>query len=181
MNEVSKKWAPVFDSANREVSEVKLDDLTEVGVSFNAYGISPKDVIIVDENPLIVKQAPRREGQNPTYLIAVTRNGNKSWLNPTFFLRQDSELNPVYPAWAALGSAKVVVEKLIKLHSITGGEPFKVQMTAFNRDGSFKEVAVRDESGNIVLNEDGTPQMKRTTNEREFPALPEPPKDEAAA
>jgi len=177
MNDISKKWAPVFDGANRKVGEVTLDDLTEVGVTFNAYGIKEKDVINIDKDPLIVKQDPRREGQNPTYLVAILRNGNKSWLNPTFFLRQDSELNPVYPEWAALGSAKAVVEKLIKMGSITGGKNFTVQMTAFNRDGSFKEIAKRDESGNIVLNEDGTPQMVRTTVPRDYPTLPTPPKD----
>lgn len=179
MNEVTKAWAPVYDSARRPVETVKLDDIAEVGIVFNAYGIKEKEVIevIKDEGgqPIIAKQAPRRADQNPTYLVAIKRNGNKSWLNPTFFLRQDAGLNPVYPEWSALGNAKAVVEKLLKLGQFTAGANFKVKMTAFNRDGSFKEIAKRDESGNVVLNEDGTPEMIRQTDDRDYPTLPAPP------
>ena len=174
MNDAIKKWAPVYDSAQRPTEAVTLDDLADVGIVFNAYGIATKEVLNFDKEPIIIKQAPRREGQRPTYLISCKRNGNKSWFNPTFVLRQDANLNPVYPKWSALGGAKAVVEALIKLGKLVGGKEFEVQMTDFNRDGSFKEIAVRDAAGNVVLNDDGTPKMVRSTTGRNFPELVDP-------
>lgn len=176
MNEKKSTWAPVYDAARREVTVTSIDELENVGVPFSAYGIKDGDVIVVESNPEIVKQAPRREGQAFTYLVACTRNGAKSWINPNFFMRTNSAMDPLYPAWANLGSAKAVVEALIKMKTITTkkGEVFNAAMTAFNRDGSFKEQPKRDESGNIVLTDEGVPEMVRVTEDRPFPVLPDP-------
>ena len=174
MNE-NKHWAPVFDADRRPVKGSSLDALENVGVQFNSYGIQPKDTIHVAKNPEVVEQAPRREGQRPTYLVACTRNGVKSWLNPSFFLALNADLQPIYPKWAALGGAKAVVEKLIEMGEIKAAdEPMTVVLTKFNRDGSIAEEAVRDEKGELILNEDGTPKMVNARVERTRAAIPDP-------
>lgn len=176
MNEKKISWAPVYDAANRSVEAISIDELENVGVPFNSYGITDGDVLVFDANPEIAKQAPRKEGQASTYLVACTRNGNKSWVNPNFFLRVNANLDPIYPDWAALGSAKIVVEKLIALKTLktTKGKTISVPMTQFNRDGSFKEQPKRDEAGNIVLTDEGIPEMVRVVDDRPFPVLPSP-------
>lgn len=168
------KWAPVYDSDRREVTPSSLNELENVGIVFNTYRIEKGQVLTFDKNPQIVKQAPRIEGQRPTYLVACKRNGVKSWFNPSFLLTMNSDLQPVYPAWSALGGAKAVVEKLIEMGSIKGGENFKVKMTKFNRDGSRAEEVVRDGEGNIVLNEDQTPKMVYSTIDRDYPEIADP-------
>lgn len=174
MNE-NKHWAPVFDADRRPVKTSSLDALENVGVQFNAYGIQPGDSIHVAKDPEVVEQAPRREGQRPTYLVACTRNGVKNWLNPAALLALNADLQPIYPKWAALGGAKAVVEKLIEMGEIkTPKEPIMVTMTKFNRDGTIAEEAVRDEKGELILNEDGTPKMVNARVERPRANVPDP-------
>lgn len=174
MNE-NKHWAPVFDADRRPVKTSSLDALENVGVQFNAYGIQPGDTIHVAKDPEVVVQQPRREGQRPTYLVACTRNGVKSWLNPSALLALNADLQPIYPKWTALGGAKAVVEKLIEMGEIkTPKEPIVVALTQFNRDGTIAEEAVRDEKGELILNADGTPKMVNKRIERPRAKFPDP-------
>ena len=175
MNEQKVTWAPVYDSARRPVEKVSIDELENVGVPFNTYGVKNEDVLVFEANPEIAKQAPRNNGQNATYLVACKRNGVKSWFNPNTLLRTDADMNPLYPKWAGLGSAKAVVEALVKMTTFTvGKKTFKALATVFNRDGSFKEIPERDAAGNVILNDDNTPKMERVREEREYPVVPDP-------
>ena len=170
----SKLWAPVYDADRRPVTPSSLDELENVGVTFNAYGLKEGQLITIEANPEVQKQAPRRDGQRPSFLVACKRDGVKSWFNPMSLLGIDADLNPIYPKWSLLGGAKAVVEKIISMKGIKGGKTFEVKMTRFNRDGSVHEEAVRDNDGNIVLTADGTPEMKRTTEMRQYVSVPDP-------
>lgn len=177
MNTSKPSWAPVYRMDRQPVEKVTLDDLDSVGVPFSSYGINPGDKLEFFANPEVVRQAPRREGQRPSYLVACVRNGVKSWFNPTFFTRIDANQQPLYPAWSALGSAKAIIEKLIEMKSIetSKDKTFTVQMTAFNQDGSFKTIPRKDDSGNLVLGDDGAPILDRTTEtSRPYPVIADP-------
>ena len=133
-----------------------------------------RKIITVDVNPQIVKQEPRPGTQNPTYLVAIKRDGVKSWLNPMSFLRTDSSNNPIYPDWYNLGSAQEVVNALVRTGTIKCGKAKSFKMNAWNRDGSAKYVAKRESDGSLILKEDGTPDMIRDTADREFPEITAP-------
>lgn len=167
-------WAPVFGADTRKVESVDLNALENVGVAFSAYGLTPNQIITVEHDPQIIRQEPRNEGQNPTYLVAVKRDGIKNWLNPMSFLRTDANGEPVYPAWYALGSAQEVVRALIRTGTLKCGDKKMVKMNAFNRDGSAKMVAKREADGSLILKGDGTPDMIRDTVERPYPIIPDP-------
>lgn len=167
-------WAPVFGADTRKVEPVDLNALENVGVAFSAYGLSANQVITIDANPQLIRQEPRNERQNPTYLVAIKRDGVKNWLNPMSFLRTDSTGTPIYPAWYALGSAQEVVKALVRTGTLKCGENKTVKMNAFNRDGSAKMVAKREADGSLVLKGDGTPDMIRDTVDRQYPVIPDP-------
>jgi len=174
MNEM-KLWAPVFDADRRPVKASSLDALENVGVQFNAYGVNPGDEIAVAANPEVIEQAPRIAGQRPTYLVSCTRNGVKSWINPSFFLALNAKLEPIYPKWQALGGAKAIVEALINMKVLKAEkDPQMVVMTKFNRDGTIATEVVRNEAGEIMLNEDGTPKQVNATVERPRAIIPAP-------
>lgn len=174
-NEVVTKWASVYDADRRPIAKSSLDELENVGVTFNAYGLKEGQVITIDENPEVIKQAPRREGQRPTYLVACKRDGVNSWFNPNALLGIDADLQPIYPKWAALGGAKAVITKIQSMKGgIKGGKPFDVKQTKFNRDGSIKEVALKKPNGDLELNEDNTPKMVRDTEMRPYVSVTDP-------
>lgn len=174
MNQLSD-WAPVFGSNTRDVEEVKKEDLQEVNVPFNQYGISEKETLIFKANEMrFAKQAPAEGSTFPTYLVSCYRNGNKSWFNPGFLIRQNVKREPIYPKWAELGSAAAVVDALAKIGTLKGGKNFPVQMPERNRDRTRKQSVVLDENGNAKLNDDGTPMMKDCEITRQYPTLPDP-------
>ena len=174
MNQKVTDWAPVFGADTRKVEKVELSDLENVGVTFSAYGLTPDQTITIDHNPEIIRQAPRQEGQNPTYLVGIKRDGVKSWLNPMALLRNNAAGDPIYPKWSALGSAQEVVSALIRTGTLKCGKGVTVKMNAFNRDGSAKMVAKREADGSLILKGDGTPDMVRDTVDRIYPELPDP-------
>ena len=175
-------WAPVFDADRRAVERVGFDALNNVGAQLNAYGLHPGDTLTFPagttvENIEIAKQAPRREGQRSTLLVACLINGEKTWINPMFFLRNKRENNqnaPIYPEWAKLGDAAAVVSQLIKQGGIKAGEEMTVKMAAFEQDGSAKFVPKVDEAGNPIIGADGAIVTVRDTVDRVYPVLPNP-------
>lgn len=167
-------WAPIFGADVRKTEDVTLNDLQNVGVVFSAYGLTENQTITVESDPKLKRQAPRQEGQNPTYLVGVKRDGQKSWLNPMAFLRTDADNQPIYPAWYALGSAQEVVKALIRTGTIKCGKNKEVKVNAFNRDGSARMVAKREADGSLVLKNDGTPDMVRDTTTRAYPEIGDP-------
>ena len=175
-------WAPVFDADRRPVERVGFDALNNVGAQLNAYGLHANETLTFEpgttvENIQVAKQAPRREGQRFTLLVACLINGAKTWINPMFFLRTKRVNNqnvPIYPEWAKLGDAAGVVSQLIKQGGITAGEDVMVPMAAFEQDGSAKYVPKVDEAGNKIVKEDGSYELIRDTNDRPYPILPNP-------
>jgi len=175
-------WAPVFDADRRAVERVGFDALQNVGAQLNSYGLHAGDRLTFApgttvENIEIAKQAPRREGQRSTLLVACFINGAKTWINPMFFLRNKRENNqnsPIYPEWAKLGDAAAVVSQLIKQGGVTAGEEMQVPMAAFEQDGSAKYVPKVDENGNPIVGADGAIETVRDTVNRPYPVLPNP-------
>jgi hypothetical protein len=171
-------WAPVFDADRRAVSfGTDLSVLENVGAQLNAYGLHEGDTLTFPEDITIGTQAPRREGQRPTYLVSCFINGVKTWLNPMFFLRNKRENGtntPIYPKWAALGDAKAVVAQLIAQGGLKAGKLFKVQMADFNADGSAKMVPQLNDKGEVVVNADGSIVNVRATRSADYPTIPDP-------
>ena len=96
-----------------------------------------------------------------------------------FFLRNkrvNGKNEPLYPEWARLGDAYAVVDQLIKQGGLTvGNKTFMAPMAAFDQtDGTPKYVAKVDDKGQKIVKEDGSYDMVRATEEREFPVLPNP-------
>lgn len=176
-------WAPVFDADRRAVTPSKgLSALKNVGAQLNAYGLHANDVLtfpdgMTADNIEIGIQAPRREGQRPSFLVPCLINGVQTYINPMFFLRNKRENDrnaPVYPNWAKLGDAEAVVKQLLKQGGIVAGAEMQVPMADFEQDGSAKYVPRVDAAGNKVLKADGSIDMVRATVNRPYPELPDP-------
>ena len=171
-------WAPVFDADRRAVKFTDdLSVLQNVGAQLNAYGLHENDVLTFPETIQIGIQDPRREGQRPSYLVACYVNGQKTYINPMFFLRNKRENGqnvPIYPTWAALGDAKAVITKLIEMKTLKAGKNMKIQMADFNADGSAKMVPQLNEKGEVVVNADGSVVNVRATRTAEYPSIPDP-------
>lgn len=169
-------WAPVFDADRRPIEQASINDLKNVGAQIQSYGLAENDVLTFEEgttvdNVGIVRQAPRNSGNRPSYLVACLINGQKTWINPMFFLRNKRENNrnsPIYPEWAALGDAEKVVEQLVKQGGIKAGKNFETTVAAFNSDGSAKMIP------SIVATDGGQSTLVRAVEKRNFPKLPAP-------
>lgn len=177
-------WAPIFGADTRAAKKSNSASLRNVGAPATGYGLHPGDKLTFEKGATIDTievwdQDPIRAGQRQTHLVACYIHGVKTWLNPMFFLRNkrvNGKNEPVYPEWARLGDAYAVVDQLIKQGGLTvGTKTFMAPMPAFdNTDGTPKYVAKVDEKGNKVVKEDGSYDMVRATEEREFPVLPNP-------
>lgn len=171
-------WAPVFDADRRKVQFTDdLSVLENVGAQLNAYGLHENDVLTFPEKIQIGIQDPRRENQRPSYLVSCYVNGQKTYINPMFFLRnkrEDGHNVPIYPKWAALGDAKAVIAKLIEMKTLKAGKNMRVQMADFNADGSAKMIPQLNEKGEVVVNNDGSVVNVRATRTAEYPSIPDP-------
>lgn len=171
-------WAPVFDADRRKVQFTDdLSVLENVGAQLNSYGLHENDELSFPEKVQIGIQEPRREGQRPSYLVSCFVNGQKTYINPMFFLRNKRENGvntPIYPKWAALGDAKAVIAKLLEMKSLKAGKNMKVQMADFNADGSAKMVPQLNDKGEVVVNADGSVVNVRATRPADYPELPDP-------
>jgi hypothetical protein len=177
-------WAPIFGADTRTAKKSNSASLRNVGAPATGYGLHAGDKLTFEkgttiDNIEVVDQDPIRSGQRQTHLVACYIQGVKTWFNPMFLLRNkrvDGRNEPLYPEWARLGDAYAVVEQLIRQGGIEiPNKTFKAPVPAFDQtDGTPKFVAKVDDKGNKIVKEDGSYDMVRATEEREYPVVPGP-------
>lgn len=176
-------WAPIFGADTRAAKKSNSASLRNVGAPATGYGLHPGDKLTFDkgttiDNIEVWDQDPIRTGQRQTHLVACYIQGVKTWLNPMFFLRnqrKDGKNVPLYPEWARLGDAYAVVDQLIKQNGLTvPNETFTAPMAAFEQDGTAKYLPKVNEKGEKIVKNDGSYELVRATENREFPVLPNP-------
>ena len=174
------EWAPMWGADTRKPQNAKASRLRSLGAPATSYGLSAGDKLrfdakyknVDDMDDDIQTQPPINAGRRETVLVPAIINGVHTWLNPMFFLRQQRVNNrntPVYPAWTALGDAYAVIDHIIKQGGLdvpADAEPVKAMMPSFDPT-----------TGDAVFNTtmvDNQPVRVRATEERSFPALPNP-------
>lgn len=180
MNSYSE-WAPMAGADTRVPKSVGVSALRSLGAPATSYGLAKGDKLRFDDKYKSVddmendiqQQPPINEGRRNTTLVPAIINGVKTWLNPMFFLRQQRVNNrntPVYPAWSALGDAYNVIDHLIKQGGLdvpVDGE-VKAMMPAYEQTTGEAKYTTQ------MVN--GQPVQVRSTEERIYPALPNPKK-----
>lgn len=174
------EWAPMWGADTRKPNGVGASALRSLGAPATSYGLAkgdklrfdPKYKSVDDFGETDIQQQPAiNAGRRATTLVPVIINGINTWLNPMFFLRMQRVNNrntPVFPKWAALGDAYTVVDHLIKQGGIdvpVDGE-VKAMMPAYEQ--------TTGEAKYITQLVDGNPVQIRATEERLFPAIPDP-------
>ena len=157
--DVLHKMPPLMGNSARSYRRIPLDELDGIiGNSNNPYFTAfmrmdgEEWVYHFSENPIIVEQLPEKAGGHYDYYMSCRiqriKNGLKLdqgitwWFNFFSLLRTDSQFSPLYPEWAKLGSAKLIIENLIALGEFTigpdiGDNYFSARLLSGNRDKRF--------------------------------------------
>lgn len=127
---------PKLPGQNRglEPQEVKVEDLSNIGINGGAFGIREGEIIeFPNEIHVVGQKISADKDANTAYYVGVLRDGKESYLSLGLLTRRDADGKPLgkfQQDMLAYPSAKEILESL-KGKKIKGGSPVTHKFAVF--------------------------------------------------